>query len=550
MLDGPSSASPSNDNARFWRLVLALALILITATRLGYLCWFCPLDLAPDEAHYWDWSRHIAWSYYSKGPLVAWLIRLSTELFGPLALSLTGSEMPAVRLPAVLCGSLLLLALYVLTVQTTRSDRLAFLLVVLCTITPLISAASILITIDSPFVTCWAWALVVGHRAIFRNDRWAWGLSGVLVGLGILAKYTMALWIASFGLFLLFTAEFRRYLFQPGFWIMVGAAAICCLPIIWWNATHGWVTFRHVAGQAGVPLDSRPSQFRPFGPFEFLSVQFALLIGWGFVAWLGGMIRFRPGREHDPKIQYLWWMSFPTMLVFGISSLRASGQPNWPVAAYLSGSILGMLWVLEAARSPIAWQRTFIKINAAVACSVCFLITLACHNSRAVWPFMAGVAKQIKSDDLYSIRRVDPTCRLRGFRTLGNEIDKIRHEITGRELTDPILAGLQWNMPGEISFYCDGHPKTYSLGPYAGERYNQYDLWRPNPVADTSMFQGKTFVVINGNEGVLNKLFDHARMAKRVEYTEDDIPVAAWTIWVCDGFRGMDETLMPPRVKY
>ena len=132
MLDGPSLPSLSNNGARFWRLLLALTILLITATRLVYLGWYCPLDLAPDEAHYWDWSRNLAWSYYSKGPLVAWLIRLSTELFGPLCLSLTGSEMPAVRLPAVLCGSLLLLALYVLALQTTRSDRLAFLLVILC----------------------------------------------------------------------------------------------------------------------------------------------------------------------------------------------------------------------------------------------------------------------------------------------------------------------------------------------------------------------------------------------------------------------------------
>ena len=61
----------------------------------------CPLELAPDEAHYWDWSRHLDWSYYSKGPLVAWLIRASCELFGPLSLELTGSLAAAVRLPAV-----------------------------------------------------------------------------------------------------------------------------------------------------------------------------------------------------------------------------------------------------------------------------------------------------------------------------------------------------------------------------------------------------------------------------------------------------------------
>ena len=77
----------------------------------------CPLDLAPDEAHYWDWSRHLDWSYYSKGPLVAYLIRASCELAGPWSMQHTGNLMFAVRLPAVLCGGLLLVSIYVLTVQ-------------------------------------------------------------------------------------------------------------------------------------------------------------------------------------------------------------------------------------------------------------------------------------------------------------------------------------------------------------------------------------------------------------------------------------------------
>src|SRR5580692_3480904 len=112
MLDGPSS--PSLEVQRFWRRLLALFILVVTAARIAYLGWFCPLDLAQDEAHYWDWSRHLDWSYYSKGPLVAWLIRLSLELFGALSLSATGSEILAVRLPAVFCGALLLIALYIL----------------------------------------------------------------------------------------------------------------------------------------------------------------------------------------------------------------------------------------------------------------------------------------------------------------------------------------------------------------------------------------------------------------------------------------------------
>src|SRR5580704_4278187 len=88
-----------------WRTLAGVLITASAALHLAYLAYDCPLDLAPDEAHYWDWSRHLDWSYYSKGPLVAYLIRGSCLLTGPWSQQLIHSEMLAVRLPAVLCGT-------------------------------------------------------------------------------------------------------------------------------------------------------------------------------------------------------------------------------------------------------------------------------------------------------------------------------------------------------------------------------------------------------------------------------------------------------------
>ena len=87
------------------------------------------------------WSRHLDWSYYSKGPLVAYLIRLGCDLFGSWSEGLVGSQMVAVRLPAVACGSLLLLSLYVLTAQTYRREFLGLALVAGALTVPVLSAA-------------------------------------------------------------------------------------------------------------------------------------------------------------------------------------------------------------------------------------------------------------------------------------------------------------------------------------------------------------------------------------------------------------------------
>src|SRR5215208_6150880 len=124
-------ASPRPDNRWLWRGLAAALIVGNAALHVGYLVRDCPLDLAPDEAHYWDWSRHLDWSYYSKGPLVAWMIRASCAVFGDV--------MPAVRLPAVLCGAGLLAALYVLTVQAFGRERLALAVVAAALTVPVLN---------------------------------------------------------------------------------------------------------------------------------------------------------------------------------------------------------------------------------------------------------------------------------------------------------------------------------------------------------------------------------------------------------------------------
>src|SRR5215218_3143086 len=118
----PAAPDPPPQSATRPAALLILGWVVLN---LAYLGWLCPLDLSPDEAHYWHWSRHLDWSYYSKGPLVAWLIRGSCELFGSWSEQHTGSLTFAVRLPAVACGALLLTSLYVLSMQVFGRPRLA-----------------------------------------------------------------------------------------------------------------------------------------------------------------------------------------------------------------------------------------------------------------------------------------------------------------------------------------------------------------------------------------------------------------------------------------
>lgn len=516
------------------RLAAGFLILAAAILHLIFLTYHCPLDLAPDEAHYWDWSRHLDWSYYSKGPLVAYLIHAGDALAGAGSQQLFGSAMPAVRLPAVLCGGLLLVSLYILTVQIYGRERLALAVIALSLTLPLIAVGSSLMTIDAPYTCCWGWALVLGHHACVRRSAWAWPAAGLAVGIGILAKYTMILWLPSVALFLLTDRDRRRLLVRPGFWVMTGTAFLCCLPILLWNAQHDWVTFRHVGGQAGV----NRMGVRWLGPLTFLGVQFALLLGFWFVAWLSAMIAHRPWKETDAGRCYLWWLSAPMFVVFLLFGFKTGGgEPNWPVTAYLSGLVLAAGWLEQQLQSATAWRRRLTVVGSVCACGLGLALILLMHGSVRVQPLLAQMAGPPTPQHPLPLRRFDPTCRLRGWRHLAAEVDDIRKGLR-QEGIEAVLAASSWALPGELGFYCEGRPTVYSLGLALGDRWSQYDFWRPNPLRDAEAFRGRTIILVGPAGPALTEAFEQVEPPRTVTYEEAGQPIARWQIVVCRGFQG------------
>jgi 4-amino-4-deoxy-L-arabinose transferase-like glycosyltransferase len=545
VLESPSSRAAGRWR---WRALAAFLILAVTAIRLAYLIFPGALDLAPDEAHYWDWSRHLDWSFYSKGPLVALLIRAGSVLAGPWSRELTATEMAAVRLPAVLCGALLLASLYVLTVQVYGRERLAAGVVALGITLPPLAAGASLMTIDAPYTCCWGWALVLGYQAICRRSVWAWPVAGLAVGLGILAKYTMVLWVPSLALFLLTAPDRRRLLFRPGFWIMSGVAAACCLPIVIWNYQHDWVSVRHVHGLAGLTADNSSLQWT--GPLIFLGGQLGLLLGYWCVVWAVALIVHRPWRDADPGRQYLWWMSAPMFVLFLLLALKTGGgELNWPVAAYVSGLVLAAGWLALQLQEPVRWYRRLTGALLGSACAVGLALILVIHHSQWVHPLLARLAGPPTPTNGEPLRRIDPTCRLRGWRTLAAAVDRLRYRLE-REGIQAELACSRWTLPGEVGFYCQGHPTVYSLGLALGDRHSQYDWWHPNPVADPERFLGRTFINVGDLDLVFFDAFARIEPSIWVTHYEGGQPVARWPLTVCHEFRGFPRRVSPQAESY
>ncbi|CAE7482111.1 unnamed protein product, partial [Symbiodinium sp. CCMP2456] len=188
---GALSADPID--ASLWTrrtmwLVLGLGLF-----RLVYLA-FDPFDLVHDEAYYWDWSRQLDYGYFSKPPMIAWLIGLSTRLLGDHEF--------AVRLPAVLLGTGSLAFVFMLA-RRMYDAKVGFWATMLVAMTPGNVAMSLLMTIDAPFLFFWSAAMYCFWRLLEKGeDRWKWLVATtVVIGLGLLTKQTMAGMLVFGGLF-------------------------------------------------------------------------------------------------------------------------------------------------------------------------------------------------------------------------------------------------------------------------------------------------------------------------------------------------------------
>src|SRR5262245_14521080 len=118
------AARPENDP---YARRAAYAIVAVMGLQVLFLLVGCDWDFCGDEAEYWAWSRRLDWSYFARGPLIAWLIRLALEVFGGLSLRLTGSLMFAARLPAMLLGGLTAWGVFRLAESTIGSRRAGWL---------------------------------------------------------------------------------------------------------------------------------------------------------------------------------------------------------------------------------------------------------------------------------------------------------------------------------------------------------------------------------------------------------------------------------------
>jgi hypothetical protein len=221
-------------------------------------------------------------------------------------------------------------------------------------------------------------------------------------------------------------------------------------------------------------------------------------------------------------------------------------QINWPVTAYLSGLVLAAPWLVERCRDLSRWRQAWYGGTCGTVAVLGVAAVVVLFDTEPVRPALVKLAGPPSAENAIPLRSVDPTCRLRGWRHLGQQVDAVREELRARG-EEPVVSASRWTMASELAFYCNGHPAVYSVGAALWDRQSQFDLWRPNPVLDADAFRGRTFIFVDVGRlpPQVAESFDHVEPTRKVIYAECGIPVSIWDLTVCRGFRGFSSLPRP-----
>ncbi len=434
-----------------------LVLLVVTVARLLWLR-IGGLDLYPDEAQYWLWSLTPDWGYFSKPPLIAWVIHATTLLLG--------DDEAGIRIASPLFHFGTALVIF-FTARRLYDARVAMWSAIAYATLPGVSASALLISTDVPLLFCWAVALHGFVRA--RDDegwRW-WIVVGVAAGLGLLAKYAMAYWLLSALLFLLVVKDERRHL--PRFLAASALALAIYAPNFLWNLTHRFVSYRHTEANADITgFALHPGAFA-----EFLGSQFGVFGPVFFVTLLVIVVLLRRVLG-DRRAQLLAVFALPTLAMMIAVSLLSRAHPNWSAPTYISATILVVAFLIERGRAVLVAGSVILHV-AAVA-----VLLPARDIAHAVGWNMPG--------------RLDPVHRLRGWALLGNSVSAVL-----RQQPDATVLSDNREVLAALTYYMLPRPFPVLKWNPGGTIHDQFDI-----SADAKTHVGENFLYVGPRREVSN----------------------------------------------
>jgi 4-amino-4-deoxy-L-arabinose transferase-like glycosyltransferase len=318
-----------------WLVPTLIVVALISAFRIVLLA-FSRADLNVDEVQYWLWGQELAFGYYSKPPMIGWVIGLVTEV--------AGSDAPFwVRVPAVLFHAATAVILGAIAARHF-GDKPAVLTALCYIVLPMVSVGSLLISTDTIMFPFLALALA-GYLRLLEDRAVSTALfTGAALGLAFMSKYA--------AIYYLFTAVLSAFFVKQARLdarsiLLIGVAFLVTIsPNIAWNILNGFLTISHTMDNADwVRAPGGRASFNVAGMAEFFITQFAFfgpilfgaLLLLALYAWRGRL---------SPIQRILLIFSLPIVALLCGQALLSRANPNWAAAAYIAGTLITVPWLM------------------------------------------------------------------------------------------------------------------------------------------------------------------------------------------------------------
>lgn len=336
--------SETNRRYGLWAVTLIGSLLLFRVIVLL----LNPAGLHGDEAQYWAWAQDPAFGYYSKPPLIAWVIWMTTALFGDAEW--------AVRLASPFLHSMTA-ALTYLTATRLYGAKTGFFASALYVLMPGVALSASIISTDAALLVFVALFIHAWVRLRERPTR-TWALTlAVAFGLGMLTKYAMVYVVPAFVLALILDRATRQAMLGLRGLMAGVVAGLILLPNLLWNAAHNFATLVHTTDNAN--LKDGP-QLNPDELAEFVLGQLGVFGPLTFILLLLAVWALRKSRKNFDI--WLVLLALTPLLIICIQALISRANANWAGAAYASAPIVLAIWAVQSDRL-LRWLKIGLILN-------------------------------------------------------------------------------------------------------------------------------------------------------------------------------------------
>jgi hypothetical protein len=448
-------------------------------------------ELGSNEAYHWLYAQHPALGYYNHPAMVAWMIGLSTALFGHGSLG--------VRVLPILAGSgsVWLTYLAAKRLYGERTGRWAALLV---GVVPELFQWGSLAYPDSPLVLFWAatfWALA----QVFAGGAPAWWYAaGAFLGLSMLSKYQAVFIGVGVLLFLAASPDQRAWLKRREPYLASALALLVFSPTIVWNAVHGWESFRcQTIDRFEGPATSSDRWTHIFPVTEFIHLT-PVIAAWAMGRGLFVLARWRGACWQDRLAASL---SMPLLLFFAAAVPFTRVRGHWTLPAYPSLLVLSAAFLVRGG----PWGRRLHAASAGILAAAYLGLAIALVALPDAW--------------------------LSGWSQLASKV---------RERPADFVISPNYHVSSQLAYHLRPVVATDSVA--LGLRSQSFsDWWRPDP------FVGKSASIIFPERDfdrtipLVRRCFDRVGEPERIDVTRFWGAKEKFVLVSAEGYQGE----MPPR---